>query len=114
MKKVFIVLLLIGLVSCKKESKIEREIEKIPVVFKVERFDKIFYESQPSDLKRIQSQYPFFFPEGNEDTVWTNKLSNPLLRELYNEVQFRYGNLFSFGRRFDVIFWSCAILFSKI
>ena len=93
MKKVFIVLLLIGLVSCKKESKIEREIEKIPVVFKVERFDKIFYESQPSDLKRIQSQYPFFFPEGNEDTVWTNKLSNPLLRELYNEVQFRYGNL---------------------
>ena len=93
MKKVFIVLLLIGLVSCKKESKIEREIEKIPVVFKVERFDKIFYESQPSDLKQIQSQYPFFFPEGNEDTVWTNKLSNPLLRELYNEVQFRYGNL---------------------
>lgn len=93
MKKVFIVLLFIGLVSCKKESKIEREIEKIPVVFKVERFDKIFYESQPSDLKQIQSQYPFFFPEGNEDTVWTNKLTNPLLRELYNEVQFRYGNL---------------------
>jgi len=53
MKKVFIVLLFIGLVSCKKESKIEREIEKIPVVFKVERFDKIFYESQPSDLKQI-------------------------------------------------------------
>lgn len=93
MKKVFIVLLLIGLVSCKKESKIEREIEKIPVVFKVERFDKIFYESKPNDLKRIQSQYPFFFPEGNEDTVWTNKLKNPLLRELYNEVQFRYGDL---------------------
>lgn len=95
MKKVFIVLLLIGLVSCRKESKIEQEIEKIPVVFKVERFDKIFYESQPNDLKRIQSQYPFFFPEGNEDTVWTNKLKNPILRELYNEVQFRYGNLSS-------------------
>jgi gliding motility-associated lipoprotein GldB len=93
MKKFLIVLLLIGLVSCKKESKIEREIEKIQVVFEVERFDKIFYESQPSDLKQIQSKYPFFFPEGNEDTVWTNKLSNPLLRELYNEVQFRYGNL---------------------
>ena len=113
MKKVFIVLLLIGLVSCKKESKIEREIEKIPVVFKVERFDKIFYESQPSDLKRIQSQYPFFFPEGNEDTVWTNKLSNPLLRELYNEVQFRYGNLTSLEEDLTSFFGHVQYYFPK-
>jgi gliding motility-associated lipoprotein GldB len=113
MKKVFIVLLLIGLVSCKKESKIEREIEKIPVVFKVERFDKIFYESQPSDLKQIQSQYPFFFPEGNEDTVWTNKLSNPLLRELYNEVQFRYGNLTSLEEDLTSFFGHVQYYFPK-
>jgi gliding motility-associated lipoprotein GldB len=113
MKKFFIVLLLIGLVSCKKESKIEREIEKIPVVFKVERFDKIFYESQPSDLKRIQSQYPFFFPEGNEDTVWTNKLSNPLLRELYNEVQFRYGNLTSLEEDLTSFFGHVQYYFPK-
>ena len=32
------------------------------------------------------------FPQGNEDTVWTNKLSNPLLRELYTEVQNKYGD----------------------
>ena len=113
MKKVFIVLLLIGLVSCKKESKIEREIEKIPVVFKVERFDKIFYESQPSDLKQIQSQYPFFFPEGNEDTVWTNKLTNPLLRELYNEVQFRYGNLTSLEEDLTSFFGHVQYYFPK-
>ena len=113
MKKVFIVLLFIGLVSCKKESKIEREIEKIPVVFKVERFDKIFYESQPSDLKQIQSQYPFFFPEGNEDTVWTNKLSNPLLRELYNEVQFRYGNLTSLEEDLTSFFGHVQYYFPK-
>lgn len=113
MKKVFIVLLFIGLVSCKKESKIEREIEKIPVVFKVERFDKIFYESQPSDLKQIQSQYPFFFPEGNEDTVWTNKLTNPLLRELYNEVQFRYGNLTSLEEDLTSFFGHVQYYFPK-
>jgi len=113
MKKVFIILLLIGLVSCKKESKIELEIEKIPVVFKVERFDKIFYESQPSDLKQIQSQYPFFFPEGNEDTVWTNKLTNPLLRELYNEVQFRYGNLTSLEEDLTSFFGHVQYYFPK-
>ncbi len=113
MKKVFIILLLIGLVSCKKESKIELEIEKIPVVFKVERFDKIFYESQPSDLKQIQSQYPFFFPEGNEDTVWTNKLTNPLLRELYNEVQFRYGNLTSLEEDLKSFFGHVQYYFPK-
>jgi len=113
MKKVFIILLLIGLVSCKKESKIELEIEKIPVVFKVERFDKIFYESQPSDLKQIQSQYPFFFSEGNEDTVWTNKLTNPLLRELYNEVQFRYGNLTSLEEDLKSFFGHVQYYFPK-
>jgi gliding motility-associated lipoprotein GldB len=93
MKKLLILSLTILLFSCKKEDKVEEEVAKIPVKFNVERFDKIFYESKPEDLSKIKSQYPFFFPEGNEDTVWTNKLSNPLMRELYSEVQNKYSNV---------------------
>ena len=93
MNKLLFLSLTILLFSCKKEDKVEEEVAKIPVKFNVERFDKIFYESKPEDLSNIKSQYPFFFPEGNEDTVWTNKLSNPLMRELYSEVQNKFASV---------------------
>ena len=85
MNKLLILSLTLLLFSCKKEDKVEEEVAKIPIQFKVERFDKIFYESKPEDLAKIKAQYPFFFPEGNEDSVWTNKLNNPLLRDVYRE-----------------------------
>ena len=92
MNKLLILSLTLLLFSCKKEDKVEEEVAKIPIQFKVERFDKIFYESKPEDLAKIKAQYPFFFPEGNEDSVWTNKLNNPLLRDVYREVQKKYAN----------------------
>ncbi len=92
-KKLFVFSILWLLFSCKEESKTDKEIATIPVDFKVERFDQIFYQSKPEDLKKIKAEYPFFFPPGNKDSVWISKLNDPLLRELYNEVQKKYGNL---------------------
>lgn len=93
MKKLFLFsLVIVLLAACKQEDKTEQEIAKIPVDFKIERFDKLFYESKPEDLQLIKAKYPFFFPEGNEDSVWVNKLKNPLLRDLYNEVENKYKN----------------------
>lgn len=80
------------LISCDKKDKVEKAIEEVPLELEVERFDKIFYETPPEDLSKIKQQYPFFFPAGNEDTVWTNKMKNPLLRELHAEVQKKFGN----------------------
>ncbi|MGV7107079.1 gliding motility lipoprotein GldB [Flavobacterium sp. U410] len=93
MKKLFVFSLFLLLFSCKEESKVDQEVAVIPVEFKIERFDQIFYQSKPEDLAKIKAQYPFFFPPGNEDTVWTNKLSDPLLKELYAEVQKKYADL---------------------
>jgi gliding motility-associated lipoprotein GldB len=92
MNKLLILSFAFLLFSCKKENNVEAEIAGIPVSVKIERFDKVFYESKPEDLTTIKAQYPFFFPEGNPDTVWTNKLSNPLLRDVYKEVQKKYAN----------------------
>ena len=93
MKKLFLFsLVIVLLAACKQEDKTEQEIAKIPVDFKIERFDKLFYDSKPEDLQFIKAKYPFFFPEGNEDSVWVNKLKNPLLRDLYNEVENKYKN----------------------
>ena len=92
MKKLFVFSLFLLLFSCKEEAKVDQDVAVIPIDFKIERFDQIFYQSKPEDLAKIKAQYPFFFPPGNEDTVWTNKLSDPLLKELYAEVQKKYAD----------------------
>ena len=49
MKKLLFALVAVALFSCKEESKVEEAVAKIPVEFKVERFDQIFYQSKPED-----------------------------------------------------------------
>ena len=84
--------LLVVLSSCDKKNKIEKEIEEIPVTINVERFDKIFYESPVENLQNVKNKYPYFFPSQTPDSVWVNKIKNPLYRELYSEVQKKYSN----------------------
>lgn len=78
--------------SCGQKNKIQEAIDEIPVEIKVERFDKIFFETQPEDLNRVKKEYPFFFPAGNEDAVWLDKMQDPLWRGLYDEVQKKYAD----------------------
>ena len=94
MKKYLIALaLLVGLISCDKKSKAEKSIEETPPVsLKVYRFDKAFFETPPSELANLKAEYPFFFPEGTPDKVWTDKMQNPQWHELYQEVQKKYSN----------------------
>ncbi|HBK82970.1 MAG TPA: gliding motility lipoprotein GldB [Flavobacterium sp.] len=94
MKKYFLLLFtILTLVSCKDETKKELDISAIPVQFKVERFDQLFYTSKPKDLGKIKAAYPFLFPKQYQDSVWINKLNDPISRELYNEVQKKYPTL---------------------
>ncbi len=86
---VFMVLVLI---ACKKEDKVAKEVDKIPVKVEIKRFDKVFYESPVSDFPKIKQEFHYFFPAGNPDSVWTNRMQNPLNRELYNEVKKKYPN----------------------
>lgn len=78
--------------SCGKKNKIDSVIAEIPVEIKVERFDKIFFETQPENLDKVKKEFPLFFPAGNEDAVWLKKMQDPLWRELYSEVQKKYAN----------------------
>ena len=83
---------MITLVSCDKKSEVEKEVDAIPIQLKTERFDKVFFETPPKDLNKIKKEFPFFFPLGNDDSVWLNKMQDPLWRELYSEVQKKYSN----------------------
>lgn len=77
-------------VSCDQKSKVEKSIEETPVDVKVERFDKQFFETPPKDLDKLKKQYPYFFSPNIHDTVWTNKMTASIWREVYAEVEKKY------------------------
>ncbi|MGQ7946481.1 gliding motility lipoprotein GldB [Flavobacterium sp. WC2509] len=79
------------LLSCDQKSKVEKAIEETPVgTVKVERFDKQFFETAPKDLLKLKKQYPYFFSPQINDTVWINKMTAPIWREVYTEVEKKY------------------------
>lgn len=93
MKKIIIIFLVLsGLYSCDKKSKIEKAVEEIPVKIKVSRFEKAFFETKIDNLENLKNDYPFFFPQGVDDKVWIEKMQNPLWKELYREVEKKYSN----------------------
>jgi len=106
MKKYFFLPFLFSFIlfSCDKKSKIEKAVEEIPLEIKVDRFDKAFFETAPQDLKKLQLQYPFFFPAGNDDKVWIDKIQNPQWRELYNEVERKYDDFSPETAKIETLF----------
>lgn len=95
---------MIAFVSCDKKSKDEKDVEAIPVEIKVRRFDKLFFETAPKDLGKLKKDYPFFFPAANEDSIWLNKMQDPLWRELYAEVQKKYSNFVAVQQELESLF----------
>lgn len=79
-------------VSCKKNEMVKEEAEEIPLTVEVDRYDKAFYESKPQDLPKLKAQYPDFFPQGIDEKYLTEKMTHPMWRELYKEVEKRYEN----------------------
>lgn len=91
-KSVLLIFFLITILSCDKKSKVEKAVEEIPLEIKVQRFDKIFFETPVKDLAKTKKQFPGFYPSRVPDSVWIEKMKNPLWRELYAEVQKKYSN----------------------
>lgn len=108
----FAVVLCLFFLSCNQKSKVEKEVEEIPVDIKVERFDKVFFETKPQDLPKVKKQYPFFFP-GNDDNVWIQKMNDPIWREVYEEVQKKYSNFEPVRKEFNELFQHVKYYFPK-
>lgn len=108
----FVVVLCLFFLSCDQKTKVEKEVEEIPVDIKVERFDKAFFETKPEDLAKIKKQYPYFFP-GNDDNVWLQKMKEPIWREVYEEVQKKYSNFEPVREEFNELFKHVKYYFPK-
>ncbi|WP_347050588.1 gliding motility lipoprotein GldB [Flavobacterium olei] len=106
------VVLCLFFLSCDQKTKVEKEVEEIPVDIKVERFDKVFFETKPEDLAKIKKQYPFFFP-GNDDNVWLQKMNDPIWKEVYQEVQKKYSDFEPVRKEFNELFQHVKYYFPK-
>jgi gliding motility-associated lipoprotein GldB len=95
MRKYFLFFALVVLAaSCKEENKVEEKVAAVSVKdVKIERFDKIFFESGPEELPLLKQKYPDLFPVGNPDQVWIEMMNDPFMRKLYDEVQKKYPDV---------------------
>lgn len=106
MRKYFLFFaLVIFAASCKEEDKIKEKVAAVPVKeVKIQRFDKIFFESDPAELPAIKQQFPYLFPAGNTDNDWKNRMEDKFLRNLYSEVQKKYPDVKGLERDFQDLF----------
>jgi len=110
----FIVISALLLLSCSEKKKIEKQIDEIPILVKIERFDQLFYETKPADLKSLKTKYPFFFPPNFSDEDWAKKTTNPVYRELYTEVQKKYPTLDTIEENIGEMFKHIKYYFPEI
>ncbi len=74
------------MISCKKEDQLVSEIAKINLDVQVERFDKLFAETNASKLSDLKRAYPFMFSEKFKDSFWLAKVNDTLQKQLFSEV----------------------------
>lgn len=86
LKRIFLFMLFMTVISCDEKSETEAEIEKINVDFELIRFDQKFAETTEESLPALKSKYPFLFPEQYPDSVWVGKLTDSIQQEIETEV----------------------------
>lgn len=105
MKQIIFLLILIFLaISCKKDDKLEIEISEINTNIKVERFDKLFAESNPEDLPKLKQAYPFMLSEKYADSFWVSRLQDTLQIQLFEEVNKVFPNFDSVEIEIESLF----------
>lgn len=82
-----LLIIIICIASCKKESQVQVDIANINADITVERFDKLFAEASIKDLPKLKKAYPFMFSETYTDTFWIAKMQDTMQQQLYKEVE---------------------------
>lgn len=104
-KKLFLYFSIIALgIACNKDSKIEQDIAKIDVNFKVERFDEQFTKAQPSDLPKLKVSFPFLFSKHVSDSVWIYNMKDTLQQHLLQEVELKFSNFDPYANNIKSLF----------
>ena len=94
MKKIGIVLVaLLMFLSCDNDSQLEKEIAKIDVDFKIERFDLAFGSASLNELPKLKKEFPFLFSSRIPDSIWVEQMKDTLQIELSSEVKKTFASV---------------------
>lgn len=74
-------------------TKLDKEVEQIPMDVVVERFDQEFYTGKEADFQALKAKFPYMFPVGVTDEAWLEKKQDTIFKELYQEVTKQYSDL---------------------
>lgn len=102
--KYLLPVLCLVLLSCGKESKLEREIATIPVEVEIQRFDERFARATPDSLGQLKMEFPYLFPSQYPDSMWVEMLGDSLHRELHQEVLTHYPELSGLEQELEGLF----------
>lgn len=91
-KKVIFLFFAVALISCGEQSRVEKEIEQVPVDFEVIRFDQKFASVTEETLPELKREYPFLFPEMYSDSLWIERINDSIQHELNTEVEKMYSD----------------------
>lgn len=89
------IFLAVLVLSCESRSKLEKEIEQIPISFEVIRFDQKFASVTPETLPELKAEFPFLFPERYPDSLWLARINDTIQMELNREVEKEFINFSS-------------------
>lgn len=92
------------MMSCNTESRIEKDIAKIDIELKVERFDRHFAQVTPNTLPALKTDYPFMFSQRYNDSVWIARINDSLQQELNTEVYNKFPDEESFEGDITALF----------
>lgn len=84
---ILISFLVLFIISCNQKSKEQKEAAKLPIEMELVRLDQILYESDVQDFPKIRREFSSFFPSQFPDSIFINKITNPLYQQLYREVK---------------------------
>lgn len=85
-KNTLMILFFFIVVSC--NEKVDKSDKYI-----IDRFEKQFYNSKPIELNELKKKYPYFFPKSFPDSVWVERLNDPIQQEIFNEIQKEYESV---------------------
>ncbi|MCA0933537.1 gliding motility lipoprotein GldB [Lutimonas saemankumensis] len=91
-KYIFVFLFMVSLISCGKKNETRIDLTGIDLNMEIIRFDEKFYSSGPENLNQLKSDFPYLFPAGNPDSVWTSKMLDEDELFLYNSGREVFGD----------------------
>ncbi len=94
MKKVSTLVIILAIFfSCKNGNKVDEEISKVAVDFKIERFDLAYGNASVADLPKLKETFPFLFSKHTPDSIWVEQMTDTLQLELSAEVEKTFSSI---------------------